>query len=115
MLPLYNVIQKMLDGFKTGSTYFIYCIGRALFTYTVLSIFLEVPLNSPPQSCSRSSSIMSNLEPTGPAQPSLDQVYQTAGNPAEKEPAEQQAANVNANAPAVGDQRVPSKQSTYVQ
>jgi len=43
------------------------------------------------------------LNPTGPAQPSLDQVYETAGNPAEKEPAEQRQAQANAssNAPPV--------------
>lgn len=29
------------------------------------------------------------LNPTGPAQPPLDQVYETAGNPTTKEPAEQ--------------------------
>jgi len=43
------------------------------------------------------------LNPTGPSQPSLDQVYETAGNPAQKEPAEQaqSQSNANNNAPAV--------------
>ena len=36
------------------------------------------------------------LNPTGPAQPSLDQVYETEGNPASKEPAEQAQAQRNA-------------------
>ena len=41
------------------------------------------------------------LNPTGPAQPSLSQVYETAGNPAQKEPAEEAQSRVNAtsNAP----------------
>jgi len=42
------------------------------------------------------------LNPSGPAQPSLDQVYETSGNPAQKEPAEkaQSQANATSNAPA---------------
>jgi len=41
------------------------------------------------------------LNPTGPAQPPLNQVYETAGNPAQKEPAEEAQSRVNAtsNAP----------------
>ena len=41
---------------------------------------------------------MSGLEPTGPSQPPLNDVYKTAGNPAEKEPAEQAAATDRTNA-----------------
>lgn len=36
------------------------------------------------------------LNPTGPSQPTLDQVYETAGNPAQKEPAEQAQSEYNA-------------------
>ncbi|KAL9055844.1 MAG: hypothetical protein Q9162_003270 [Coniocarpon cinnabarinum] len=54
---------------------------------------------------------MDNLGPTGPPQPPLDQSYQVAGNPAQKEPAEQLAAHANANAPSSGEHRVPTQQS----
>ena len=57
---------------------------------------------------------MSALDPTGPAQPSLDQSYEAAGNPASKEPIQEHASNVNARAPATSDQRIPAQQSTYV-
>jgi len=36
------------------------------------------------------------LNPTGPAQPTLNQVYSTPGNPATKEPAEKEQASENA-------------------
>ena len=36
---------------------------------------------------------MSNLNPTGPSQPPLDDVYKTSGNPADKEPAEAASAD----------------------
>lgn len=38
------------------------------------------------------------LNPTGPSQPTLNQVYSTQGNPATKEPAERVQANINASA-----------------
>lgn len=41
---------------------------------------------------------MSNLNPSGPAQPPLNQAYNTAGNPASKEPAEQAGAQANKSA-----------------
>ncbi|KAK3713485.1 hypothetical protein LTR37_008443 [Vermiconidia calcicola] len=51
--------------------------------------------------------------PSGPSQPGLDQVYETSGNAASKEPAEQKQANANAkDDSAAVDQRIPSKQTT---
>jgi len=38
------------------------------------------------------------LNPAGPAQPTLNQVYSTPGNPATKEPAEKAQASENATA-----------------
>lgn len=38
------------------------------------------------------------LNPTGPSQPTLNQVYTTPGNPATKEPAEKAQASENASA-----------------
>lgn len=38
------------------------------------------------------------LNPTGPSQPTLNQVYSTTGNPATKEPAEKAQASANASA-----------------
>lgn len=46
--------------------------------------------------CTRSpntTAIMSSLNPTGPSQPPLDDVYKTSGNPASKEPAEAASAD----------------------
>lgn len=59
---------------------------------------------------------MSGLEPQAPSQPTLQQAYETPGNPAEKEPAEQATAakNANENGGEVVDQRVPTKQTQYV-
>ncbi|KAK4545684.1 hypothetical protein LTR36_002638 [Oleoguttula mirabilis] len=53
------------------------------------------------------------LNPTGPSQPTVDAVYETQGNAASKEPAEEVQAQRNAtdNSQKV-DQRVPSEQST---
>ncbi|KAK5127015.1 hypothetical protein LTR85_008374 [Meristemomyces frigidus] len=53
------------------------------------------------------------LNPTGPSQPGADTAYETKGNPASKEPAEESQAQRNAtdNSQPV-DQRVPSEQST---
>lgn len=36
------------------------------------------------------------LNPTGPSQPNLDAAYETKGNPASKEPAEERQAQRNA-------------------
>lgn len=58
---------------------------------------------------------MSGLDPKGPAQPTLDQSYEVAGNPATKEPAQQQAAYANQHAPAGHDRRVPTTQSSGFQ
>ena len=55
---------------------------------------------------------MSNLEPSGPAQPELNQVYSTPGNPAQTEPAEDAQARSQATANTVGtDTRIPQKQT----
>ncbi|EMC93538.1 hypothetical protein BAUCODRAFT_76591 [Baudoinia panamericana UAMH 10762] len=56
------------------------------------------------------------LNPTGEAQPSLNQAYETKANPASKEPAEQRTAQSNAtNNSAPTDQRIPSKQSSSIE
>ncbi|KAK3115722.1 hypothetical protein LTR53_004643 [Teratosphaeriaceae sp. CCFEE 6253] len=53
------------------------------------------------------------LNPGGPAQPNLDQVYETEGNPASKEPAQQQTAQQNSNDPSQAtDKRTPQQQSS---
>jgi len=75
------------------------------------------------------------LNPSGPAQPGLDQVYETQGNQASKEPAEKTTAQQNANDASqptyasqtcavlnfwrhanrrYSDQRVPSKQTSSI-
>ncbi|KAK4560814.1 hypothetical protein LTR86_005394 [Recurvomyces mirabilis] len=56
------------------------------------------------------------LNPSGPAQPSLDQVYETKGNAASKEPAEERTAEQNAHQVSQSratDQRVPRTQANY--
>lgn len=58
---------------------------------------------------------MSNLEPSGPAQPTLDQVYEAPGNQADKEPAQEAATSANAQAPRGQEQRVPSQQSSGIE
>lgn len=53
-----------------------------------------------------------DLDPSGPAQPPLDDVYQTSGNAASKEPYEQRkAAQTDNSAPT--DTRIPSTQGTF--
>ena len=37
------------------------------------------------------------MDPTGPSQPTLDQVYNTAGNPADQNPQEQSTSSFNAS------------------
>ncbi|KAI7303196.1 hypothetical protein KC315_g15800 [Hortaea werneckii] len=56
-----------------------------------------------------------DLNPTGPAQPPLDQVYETQGNPITKEPAEQVSAQRHAREAAQQptDQRIPAQQASY--
>ncbi|KAI6822920.1 hypothetical protein KC332_g8938 [Hortaea werneckii] len=56
-----------------------------------------------------------DLNPTGPVQPPLDQVYETQGNPITKEPAEQVQAQRHAREAAQQptDQRIPAQQATY--
>lgn len=57
---------------------------------------------------------MAALDPKGPSQPTVDQAYETPGNPVDKVPAEKQAANDNAQADTeVVERRVPQEQSTY--
>lgn len=58
----------------------------------------------------------SALDPQGPSQPPLNDVYKTSGNPADKEPAEKREAQSNAteNSGSTVDKRVPSQQSSYV-
>lgn len=58
---------------------------------------------------------MSALEPSGPAQPSLDQVYETSGNAASKEPAQERTSAANAQAPRGQDQRIPTQQSSGIE
>lgn len=41
------------------------------------------------------------IHPTGPSQPSLNQVYETSGNAAQKEPAEQAKSQQTDSQPAV--------------
>ncbi|KAK4908018.1 hypothetical protein LTR49_023049 [Elasticomyces elasticus] len=61
------------------------------------------------------------LNPSGPAQPGLDQVYEVQGNQASKEPAEQRTAQQNANDSSLkteliarrSDQRIPSQHSNF--
>lgn len=60
---------------------------------------------------------MSALEPSGPAQPTLQQGYETKGNPAETSAAEKDAAGANAaanNNAGKTDTRVPTKQTRCV-
>ncbi|QIW96897.1 hypothetical protein AMS68_002415 [Peltaster fructicola] len=54
-----------------------------------------------------------NMNPSGPAQPTLNQAYTTSGNAATQEPAEKAQANANAqdNSSKV-EQRVPTKQTS---
>jgi len=53
------------------------------------------------------------LNPSGPAQPTLNQAYTTPGNPADKEPAEQAQSKINASSKAPKtDQRIPQEQSS---
>ncbi|KAI9651834.1 MAG: hypothetical protein M1831_007544 [Alyxoria varia] len=56
------------------------------------------------------------MDPTGPSQPKLDQAYEAAGNPAQKQPAERAAAASNAQAPGSdgeGNVRIPREQGSY--
>lgn len=56
------------------------------------------------------------IHPSGPAQPSLQQAYETKGNPAETGPAEKASADANAAAnknAETTDRRVPEKQTSY--
>lgn len=54
---------------------------------------------------------MSALDPSGPSQPTLNQAYTTPGNPATKEPAEEAAANANAqDSSKPVDRRIPDQQ-----
>ncbi|KAI9720765.1 MAG: hypothetical protein M1828_005556 [Chrysothrix sp. TS-e1954] len=58
---------------------------------------------------------MSNLEPSAPAQPELNQVYTTPGNPAQTEPAEDSLAHSQATAnTTTTDKRVPTKQTSSI-
>jgi hypothetical protein len=59
---------------------------------------------------------MSAQDPKGASQPSLNQAYTTPGNPAQKDPKEQQETSFNAgdNSASV-DQRIPTKQATDAQ
>ncbi|KAF2831070.1 hypothetical protein CC86DRAFT_442925 [Ophiobolus disseminans] len=56
---------------------------------------------------------MSGLDPKGPSQPTLNQAYETPGNPASQNPVEQKQASFNAsdNSASV-DQRIPIKQAS---
>ena len=47
------------------------------------------------------------MDPTGPSQPTLNQAYNTAGNPASQSEQEEQASSVNAsnNSGSIVDQR----------
>lgn len=56
------------------------------------------------------------MNPSGAAQPSLQQAYETKGNPAETEPAEKASAEQNAQSNAgqsTTETRVPTKQTSY--
>lgn len=48
------------------------------------------------------------LDPKGPSQPSLDQVYEVEGNSASKEPAQAAKAKENANSNAPKTYAIPS-------
>ncbi|MCJ1352313.1 MAG: hypothetical protein MMC33_002297 [Icmadophila ericetorum] len=50
------------------------------------------------------------MDPSGPAQPNLNQAFNTPGNPVDKEPAEQRESAINAstNSAETTDQRIPS-------
>ncbi|KAF2768906.1 hypothetical protein EJ03DRAFT_313209 [Teratosphaeria nubilosa] len=52
------------------------------------------------------------LNPTGPAQPNLDQVYETSGNAATKEPAEARIAQQQSGRPT--DHRIPQQQTSSI-
>ena len=58
----------------------------------------------------------SGLNPQGPSQPNLNTVYEVKGNAADKEPVEQATAQANSteNGGSVVDQRIPTKQTSYV-
>lgn len=60
----------------------------------------------------------SALDPSGPAQPNLNDAYQTQDNPASKDPTEQAQSRLNENAASnpenITDQRVPREQSSSV-
>lgn len=56
------------------------------------------------------------LNPSGPAQPTLEQGYETKGNPADTQPAEKATAEKNeqSNSGAkTTETRVPTKQTSY--
>lgn len=58
---------------------------------------------------------MSALNPSGPSQPTKEQVYENRGNPAAKEPFESRIADANADSStATVDRRVPAEQSSSI-
>lgn len=58
----------------------------------------------------------SALDPQGPSQPTLNTAYEVKGNAVDKEPAEKATAQANSteNSGSVVDQRIPTKQTSYV-
>lgn len=61
---------------------------------------------------------MSGLDPSGPAQPNLNQAYEARDNPATKDPKEQAQGQLNKNAASnlenITDQRIPREQSSSI-
>lgn len=56
---------------------------------------------------------MSALDPSGPSQPTQQQAYETAGNPASKNPAESATSALNSlDSSRPVDQRIPTKQAS---
>jgi len=60
----------------------------------------------------------SGLDPSGPAQPNLNQAYEAQDNPATKDPREQAQGRLNKNAASnaenITDQRIPREQSSSI-
>jgi len=57
------------------------------------------------------------LNPSGAAQPTMQQGYETKGNPADTQPAEKATAEKNAqsNSGVTTETRVPTKQTSYAE
>jgi hypothetical protein len=88
----YSALQ---DLFVTVS--YIYLYIQPNWTSTSLQRYHIEGFHTTPTT-SHTTNMSDGLNPTGPAQPTLNQVYATQGNQATKEPAEKEQASDNAAA-----------------